>query len=88
MIIQIVEAYSFVGLIFVIAYMLDVGRRISEKYSCGLLEGIARFEKAGSLPSNIIGVLEGIVIWPALFLTMKNGIWEKTLKTMVDENDY
>jgi hypothetical protein len=88
MIIMILEMYVFIGLIFALGYMIDVGRRISKKYGCGLMEGIYRFEKAGDTMSNIGAVLWCIVLWPAMYVALKRGSWDEALKEMVEENDY
>lgn len=85
---QIVGAYTLIGLIFMLTYIVYVGRLIAQKYNCELTEAISRFEKAGSTLSNVRAVLLCICIWPRLFVAMKTGAWEKALKTMVDENDY
>lgn len=88
MIIKIVELYGFFGVVFMLVYMYDVGQLISKKYGCGLMEGIARFERAGDTMSNIRAVIYGILSWPKLLMAMRNGKWWTTLKEMVDEYDY
>lgn len=85
---RIAYLYVFLGLGFVLAYLLDAGRLISKKYGCGLIEGIYRFEKAGSIISNIKAVLYGVLIWPRLYAAMKNGTWDTVLGKMVEESDY
>ena len=87
-ILQLLEMYVLIGLVFMLVYMLDVGRLIGKKYGCGLMEGISRFERAGSVISNIKAVLRCILIWPRLYVAMKNGVWDATLAKFVDENDY
>lgn len=85
---RIAYLYVFLGLGFMLAYMLDAGRLISKKYGCGLMEGIYLLEKAGSIISNIKAVLYGVLIWPRLYAAMKNGTWDTVLGKMVEESDY
>lgn len=87
-ILQLLEVYVLIGLVFMLVYILDVGRLISKKYGCGLMEGISRFERAGSTISNIQAVLYCILIWPRLYAAMRNGAWGVALEKMVDESDY
>lgn len=87
-ILRLLEVYVLIGLVFMLAYMLDVGRLISKKYECGLMEGVSRFERAGSTISNIKAVLYGMLIWPKLYVVMKNGSWDATLAKFVDEHDF
>lgn len=85
---RIAYLYVFLGLGFVLAYLLDAGRLISKKYGCGLMEGIYLLEKAGSIISNVKAVLYGVLIWPRLYAAMKNGTWDTVLGKMVEESDY
>ena len=87
-ILQLLEVYVLIGLVFMLVYILDVGRLISKKYGCGLMEGVYRFERAGSTISNIKAVLYCILIWPRLYAAMNNGAWDTALTTMVEESDY
>lgn len=87
-ILQLLEVYVLIGLVFMLVYILDVGRLISKKYGCGLMEGIYRFERAGSTISNIKAVLYCILIWPRLYAAMNNGAWGAALTKMVEESDY
>lgn len=88
MIVQIVEVYILIGLLFVITYMVYVGRLIKNKYGCGLAEGISRFERAGSIASNLKAIVEGAILWPMLLRSMVTGTWDRELAKMVEENDY
>ena len=85
---QILELYAIIGLGFMLMYIYDVGKLISKKYDCSLSEGMWRFEKAGSMISNIKAVLYGMLIWPKLYVAMKRGVWNVALTRMVEECDY
>ena len=87
-VIQILELYVIIGLVFMLTYIYDVGKLISKKYGCSLSEGMWRFEKAGSTISNIKAVLYCILIWPKLYVAMKRGAWTTALTKMVEESDY
>ena len=78
--------YVTIGLGFMIGYMLDMGRRISKKVGCSLMEGIYLFEKAGSMSSNIMAILRGVLIWPELQIAIKNGTWERVLEEISDDD--
>lgn len=88
MIVNLILMYVIFGLVFMVTYMVDVGNQISEKYSCSLLEGITRFERAGSMMSNIEAVLICVAKWPHIWWSMKTGIYQECIQKMVEENDY
>lgn len=77
--------YVCIGLGFMIAYMTDMGRRISKKLGCSVMEGVYLFEKAGSTSSNIAAILYGMLIWPRLWMAMMDGTWERVMDNMSDE---
>lgn len=80
--------YAGLGSAMTVIYMAYVGNLISIKYSCSLMDGIARFERADSFISNCVAVAEIMLIWPLMIWWMINGSWKKVLQEMVDENDF
>lgn len=77
--------YVAIGLGFMIGYMLDMGQRIGKKVGCSVMEGIYLFEKAGSMSSNIMAILYGVLIWPRLQIAMIDGTWERVMEEISDE---
>ena len=88
MIMSFISMYALFGAMFMVVYMIDVGKLISKKYGCSLMDGIFRFEQAGTTISNIAAVLIGMIMWPRLWWSMKTGIYQKCIHEMVEENEY
>lgn len=87
-IIVIVTAYAWYGLITMLAYMTTVGSFVSDKYDCSLMEGIGRFERAGTFGSNICAVMTCILRWPSVVRGLCSTAGLQALYDMVQENDY
>lgn len=84
-VLTLVGLYVTIGLCFMIGYMLDMGQRISKKVGCSLMEGIYLFEQAGSMSSNIMAILYGVLIWPRLEIAMRDGTWERVMEEISDK---
>ena len=84
---HIICTYILIGLVVMTAYVTYVGKLISKKYGCGLLEGIARFENADNAMSNLKAVLICVITWPSVLRGLFTG-GRIVLEQMVKENDY
>lgn len=84
---HIICTYILIGLVVMITYVMYVGKLISKKYGCGLLEGIARFEHADNATGNLTAVLIFVVTWPLVLRGLFTG-GRIILEQMVKENDY